>query len=123
MRSRSLGDDVGLVQGEVGDQLDGAPGPIGRQLLGQPVEAGRDGQQPHVDRPGGEGGGADGATRGAGATGSRRRAPASTSSAQRVAVRVRRLQVRPQDAADRVQRRGLAVDQHGEVAGGDRRRW
>ena len=44
------GDDVGLVEGEVGDELDGAPGAVGWELLGQPVEAGRDGQQPHVDR-------------------------------------------------------------------------
>ena len=34
--------------------------------------------------------------------------------------RLRRLEVRPDDPADRVERGGLAVDQDGEVAGGDR---
>ena len=34
VRNRSLGDHVGLVEREVGDELDGAPGPVGWQLLG-----------------------------------------------------------------------------------------
>ena len=33
------GDHVGLVEGEIGDQLDGAPGAVGGQVFRQPVEA------------------------------------------------------------------------------------
>ena len=43
------GDDVGLVQGEVGDELDRTARPVGGEFLAEPVQPGRHGQEAHVD--------------------------------------------------------------------------
>ena len=118
------GDDVGVVQSQIGDEFDGAAGTVGGELLAEALQPGRHGQEAHVHGTGDQHPAARefrAASRYCGAVdllGLRRAGwrddffdPSSYFG---------RLQMRAYHPAHRVQGGPVAVHQNGEVTGGDR---
>ena len=118
-------DDIGLVQRQIGDELDGPAGPIGREILPESVEAGRQVRAaarrrrrepaPSPRRPA-----LSSALRPCRACGSRASSRSGRHQLLDVPGRRIRLEMGPHDASHRVEGGAVAIDQDGQITGGDR---
>ena len=116
------GDDVGPVQGEVGDQLGRSPGPVGREILAQTVQAGHRREETHVDDARGPGVRptvTSGGWSGSGLEARRRVRPVTGRHQLRNGpAGLFGLERGPHHPAHRVERRSVPVDQDGQIGRG-----